>query len=297
MVGAVTVQNAVIGDGAVTVIHRAVGSSFAGTNPSGLLSIKCMFGGSANYVTDDRQHCRVDDDRYLILNQDQGYTVEKKAQRPVETFCVFFPRGYVQGVAAEASAEPLGNPESSTLAAVDFFEFGRPHRGALSDHLFWVRKAFLRHGLCGERLSLALFTTAEALLREHDAIGARIARLPWQRAATRVELFRRVRIGRDYLHAYFDRPFSLADAARASRLSRYHFLRAFQQIEGVTPLKYVRGVRLARAKARLATTSMRITDIALEVGYESSSAFSMFFRAEAGVSPSAYRRVANAQYR
>lgn len=82
----------------------------------------------------------------------------------------------------------------------------------------------------------------------------------------------------------------LTALAREARLSRYHFLRVFQQLTGLTPHQYVLRARLHRAATRLVLEPMRVLDIALDSGFGDVSNFNHAFRAEFGVSPRAYRK-------
>jgi AraC family transcriptional regulator len=84
-------------------------------------------------------------------------------------------------------------------------------------------------------------------------------------------------------------PHSLDDLARIAGLSRYHFLRTFRCVTGVTPHQWLLRARLRDAAHRLATTVDSVTDIALDVGFEDLSNFIRSFRAEFGVSPGRYR--------
>jgi len=86
-----------------------------------------------------------------------------------------------------------------------------------------------------------------------------------------------------------DSELSLEDLARKADLSSYHFLRAFQQVTGLTPHQYIKRVRLRDAAARLASGKEKILDVALDCGFGDVSNFNRAFRAEFGVSPRTYR--------
>ena len=86
-----------------------------------------------------------------------------------------------------------------------------------------------------------------------------------------------------------DEDHSLGSLAREARLSRYHFLRVFRQLTGLTPHQYVLRARLCRAATRLILEPGRVLDIALESGFGDVSNFNHAFRAEFGASPLAYR--------
>lgn len=77
--------------------------------------------------------------------------------------------------------------------------------------------------------------------------------------------------------------------AREAGLSRFHFLRTFEQITGLTPHQYVRRARLREAAMRLVDESRTVLDIALDCGFGDVSNFNRAFRTEFGMSPRAYR--------
>jgi len=82
----------------------------------------------------------------------------------------------------------------------------------------------------------------------------------------------------------------LSDLAREAGLSRYHFLRVFELVTGVSPHQYVLRARLRLAAVRLAVEPSRVLDIALDCGFGDVSNFNRAFHAEFGVAPRTYRR-------
>jgi AraC-like DNA-binding protein len=82
----------------------------------------------------------------------------------------------------------------------------------------------------------------------------------------------------------------LGSLAREARLSRYHFLRVFQQLTGLTPHRYLRRLRLRRAATRLALEPAQVLEIALDSGFGDISNFNHAFHAEFGLNPRAFRR-------
>ena len=120
-------------------------------------------------------------------------------------------------------------------------------------------------------------------------VARRVRLMPARRAATREELFRRVRRGQEFLHAFAETDIDLAAIARQACLSPYHLHRTFVQAFGQTPHQYLTTLRLARARRLLETTRMTVTEVAAAVGFESPASFSTLFRRTAGVPPSALR--------
>jgi len=91
------------------------------------------------------------------------------------------------------------------------------------------------------------------------------------------------------LEASSAEPTSLDDLSRAAGLSRYHFLRTFKRVTGITPHQWLLRTRLRHAAERLVTSRDPITEIALDVGFDDLSNFIRSFRTEFGISPGRYR--------
>ena len=92
-----------------------------------------------------------------------------------------------------------------------------------------------------------------------------------------------------HLDARIEEAHSLEKLASMAGLSRYHFLRTFKRVTGVTPHQWILRARLREAARRIVGTAQPITEIALDVGFEDLSNFIRSFRAEFGVSPRVYR--------
>ena len=87
-----------------------------------------------------------------------------------------------------------------------------------------------------------------------------------------------------------DSELSLQVLAKESGYSRVHFVRMFRAATGYTPHNYVLKLRMDRVRELLASTTLSLTDIALECGFSSHSHLSRVFRKGLGASPSEYRR-------
>jgi AraC family transcriptional regulator len=93
-----------------------------------------------------------------------------------------------------------------------------------------------------------------------------------------------------YIEEHLAEPLPLAEVARASHLSPFHFHRMFRASVGEPVGRYITRRRLERAALRLAyEPDAPVTEIALEVGYSSISNFSKAFRLQFGCAPSALR--------
>jgi AraC-like DNA-binding protein len=82
---------------------------------------------------------------------------------------------------------------------------------------------------------------------------------------------------------------NLERMAAAAAMSRFHFIRIFQRVYGLTPRQYLRDLRIHRAKTLL-QSGLPVTTVCYEVGYSSLPTFSRAFKRGTGLSPQAYQR-------
>jgi AraC family transcriptional regulator len=100
--------------------------------------------------------------------------------------------------------------------------------------------------------------------------------------------FRRVL---DFIDRHLDEPLPVERLARSAHFSTFHFHRQFTHYVGTTPTRYIQLARLRRASYGLAFNPLeRITEIALEAGFEHSESFSRAFKSAFGQTPSMFRR-------
>ncbi|MEV8394643.1 MULTISPECIES: AraC family transcriptional regulator [unclassified Streptomyces] len=95
----------------------------------------------------------------------------------------------------------------------------------------------------------------------------------------------------------YSEPLTLDELAHTAMVSKFHFLRTFRRITGVTPGRFLSAVRLHEAKILLVSTSLNVSDIGAQVGYSSTGSFTRRFSESVGFSPTQYRHNAlgNAQ--
>lgn len=82
----------------------------------------------------------------------------------------------------------------------------------------------------------------------------------------------------------------LDELARASRLSKGHFVRLFRERFGRTPMAYLSDYRLDRAAYLLVHTDLTASEAAFQCGFESAGYFGKVFKKSRGVTPGEYRR-------
>lgn len=89
----------------------------------------------------------------------------------------------------------------------------------------------------------------------------------------------------------WDSDLSLAALAREGCYSQSHLIEVFEEITGTTPHHFLASLRIQRAKELLLQTTRTVTDIALEVGYQSFPTFSRTFKDYVGLPPADFRKL------
>jgi len=84
--------------------------------------------------------------------------------------------------------------------------------------------------------------------------------------------------------------FSICELAEKVGISRYYMAHIFKNHTGTTVSDYKNELRLSKAKKLLISSDEKISDIALDCGYSTSSYFSKKFTESEGISPADYRR-------
>jgi AraC-like DNA-binding protein len=94
------------------------------------------------------------------------------------------------------------------------------------------------------------------------------------------------------MHQSPSEPWTVAQLAKESALSRSTFFDRFQRALGVAPMEYLLAWRMALAKRYLRHRQAGVADVAASVGYSSASTFTVAFTRHAGLSPAQYARAA-----
>jgi AraC family transcriptional regulator len=272
------------------VLH-AIGRRHVVNDFAGPLSIKTVVRGEVQWIVQDRR-LLVDSNTFLVLADGQRYSMNIDSAKPVETCCVFFRSGFVEEVAQDATTPLKASLDSPWRDAPQLAFLSRLHSD--SDRAFLLNVWSLADR-CSEELQPSSFEEdflklSQNVLMFYREVKAQFLRVPAAKTSTRQELFRRLQIAREYLHESVGRRISLEEVSREACISRYHLHRAFRRVFRLTPHAYVTALRLNRARSLL-QSGRPVTDVAMDIGFTSVSAFTRLFRSRYGVSPSSVPKI------
>jgi AraC family transcriptional regulator len=221
------------------------------------LSIRAAWGGV--------QHCHVegrtigvDDDNFLILNHGGIYSTSIRSEQPVESLAICFSPRLVEQIHFEGRSS-------------QFLEHLRPHDSAVSPVLQTIRQALARGckdaAWYDEQLNILLVR----MHAHQEQLLDRVDQLALIRSTTRREVYRRVARATDLLHSNYANGIDLTALAATANMSKYHFLRLFKLVHGLTPHTYLQRKRIGVAVRLLESTSLTVREVASNVGFADDS--------------------------
>jgi AraC family transcriptional regulator len=236
------------------------------------LSIKMASGGVEHYFIDGRT-IAVDDDSYLVLNDDRWYGSNIESNQEIESFSVFFRPGFMEEMFGAAKTPWSQACEPCTPRSVEFCERLRMHDGTVSPVMRFIRH-HIQQGVSDEAWFEEQFQVlGERLLQQQRRIRQEALRLDCVKRSTREELRRRLGLAADYILSNYQQDLSLEQMASVACLSSYHFMRLFRRVYGLTPLQFQYRKRIQAAMRLQTQSDLSMQDIAVTVGFNSRATF------------------------
>lgn len=130
------------------------------------------------------------------------------------------------------------------------------------------------------------------LVLELFVLLSRALKMEWENSikSKSPKLRELINISVNFIHNNFERDISLGDIAKFVFLSPSYFTRAFKEETGLSPISFLLKTRIERAKELLADTGLKISDIALNVGFSNQQRFNEMFKKYTGMTPLQYRK-------
>ena len=251
------------------------------------LSIRAAWGGT-EYCHVGGRTLGIDDDCFLILNHGRVYSTSIHAPWPVQSLSICFRPGLVEETAAALTRtldQALDDGTALEGALPGFAENLQPHNKLVSPVLRFI-KVHLLQGVDDEAWYEEQLQFLLERMQAHRARALRRAdELRLMCPARRRELFRRIALATDFLQTNYARALDLDEVARVACLSKYHFLRLFTRVHGITPVAYLQRKRSAVAARLLQTTQLTVNEVASSVGFPERTTLLRQIRRWTGFSP------------
>ena len=110
-----------------------------------------------------------------------------------------------------------------------------------------------------------------------------------QKEYPKIYLYRRVVQAKMFIDRKYSEPLDLEILSGEAAFSKFHFIRLFKKIYGMTPHIYLRQVRMEHAKKHL-ESGLSVVEACECVGFESIGSFTTLFKKTTGVTPTTYQQ-------
>lgn len=99
-----------------------------------------------------------------------------------------------------------------------------------------------------------------------------------------------VRQSKAFMEKYLAEKIELEKIASTAFMSRFHYIRTFKRVYGVSPRQYLKDLRINRGK-KLLKEGIDVARVCDEIGYDSLPTFCNAFKKATGYSPRAYQNL------
>ncbi len=105
-----------------------------------------------------------------------------------------------------------------------------------------------------------------------------------------IYIYKRIVQAKLFIDNNYSRKINLENIANEAYFSKYHFIKLFKQIYGLTPHQYLKLRRIEAAKNLLKSSRYSIIEVCFEVGFESVTSFSGLFKKVTGKTPKLFQK-------
>jgi AraC-like DNA-binding protein len=224
-----------------------------------------------------------DANHYLVLTggtQMEGRVVDASPEKPYLALCIALaPEAVARTLLALSDAAPLGAPAAAAAPGVPAFI--SPLDGPVASGVVRLLHA-LEDPL--ERRVVAPLVLDELVFRLLRSDAAAFVRGAVREGDASIQEAMR------YMRENATRSLSVEQVARHVGMSGSHFAHRFSAVARVSPMRFVKQLRLDAARELMLGQSVRAGDAAVRVGYESSAHFTRDFKQAFGAAPAEYVR-------
>jgi AraC family transcriptional regulator len=279
-------------EGWPTVLLNTTAKKTVREDIEGPLSIFMNLQGQSIIGVENHQ-VLINENAYVLTNNKAHYDLIIQNNFPTEVFNVHFGTQFLKEASYwfyQSQENLLDNPFENSSSLPTFSLKATWRNSTFNQLSSQLQQVYQNKISSSEAKEIALLALFEHILLNEQAQNRLTQRLKSTKKSTQEELVKRLYRAVDYIYAFYNHPIKLEELAQISCLSKYHFLRSFKQVFGLSPLQFIKQIRFKQAIFLLENSSASLQEIADTIGLENASSLSrMFFRSN-GVYPSAYRK-------
>ena len=243
-------------------------------------TIKYVIDGVKHYNYNN-QNIEVSKSQYLILNNDSLITTEaKKGTKGLSLFL------------SSKLINEISHFYSRSNSSIKFLEIIQRNSNQKVNNLLSQIVYLYENNQIGlkQQIDDLFIAISELIVQEQLSIDNNFMNLKVVKHDTKRELYKSIIETKEYLNDNFRDRISLEIISRDVGISKYYLHRLFREINGNTPLEYLKNIRLEKAKNKLQYSKDSIFEIASKCGFDNTAYFSNVFKKHVGLSPTQFRK-------
>ena len=223
--------------------------------------------------------------QFCFLNEGDDLEIIFKEPLSRHTLMILFNYNFISGMIYNKltpEKQLLETPEQSTenfqIPSIPFF-MNEPFRQQLNKIKNYSSPS-------SDDLDNVLANVISEFLQINDDTAKQLNKINAAKRSTREELYRRLAVALCYMHDNITASVTIEQIATAACMNRFHLLRTFKKVYGITPHRFLLQLKLQKAHGWLKNEKRPVTEVCYDLGFESIGSFSNLFKDHFGFPPS-----------
>ena len=258
------------------------------TCPFSGLGVKYVASGEEIYYANDKKY-KVNAGEYIIGNEFTKSNVQIDHAEMVQGLCIDISSEIISEV---AEFHDVNGSELKEFLLSDQFFVNRYNvkNTSLGYSLNEINQKIKSGTFTNDLQQNELFySLAESIITDQRFVFDHLSKLDFKRNVTNEEVFRAVFQAKSLIDESITENLSLEKIAYQIGISKYHFIRVFKSVFGISPYQYQKRKRLELAKLDLMGGSEILTT-AIRYGFSDAPTFTKAFKQQYGQTPGEFRK-------
>lgn len=235
---------------------------------AGVPSVHAAWNGSYSLYVDGHGALKLEDEVFVALNAGHVLTTRGRRDPAACLLSVYFaPDLLAEALAAFAPADRDLLVACSQDSVFRLFEHVRDADRSLASVM-----RYIAHHVCAgiddpqwyeEQVCFLL----RRLLGHEASLARTVGSMTHMKSWKRRETFTRLARVTDLIHSCYERPLTIEELAEAAHWSRFHMMREFKAVHGISPYEYLQRRRTQTAARLLCSTDLSVAEIAERTGF------------------------------
>ena len=250
--------------------------------------VKYVASGQETYHINGKKY-QVREGDYIIGNDFTKASVQINQLEPVQGLCIDISARIISEVASfhEVTEQNLSEFLLSDQFFVNRYNVKNTTLGySLVEINENIKNGSFSHIIHHEEL---FYSLAESVVMDQRFVFNQLSKLNFKKHETNQELLRALLKAKEVMDTTLFDAIRLDDLALTSGISKYHFIRLFKSVFGISPYQYVKHRKLDLARAELLKGS-KVVDVAVQFGYPDTPSFSKAFKQVFGTNPNSIKK-------